>query len=393
MRGALNSVSQQGGGQLLEDKRHRAFLLVIIPLFVFLFPFSAWPNFPEKRLTARAAFLMNATTGQVLYQRNPNLRLPPASATKVATAIVALENGNLHDRLFVNKGVTRVPSLRIGLRPGQSMSVQDLLYSALLYSANDASVVLAEGIAGSVTNFAQMMTSKAQQLGAKNTHFTNPHGLTSSGHYSSAKDMALIFNYAMKNPDFRTIVRTKRKTVRLFSAGKKKRVRRIPLRNKNRLLWNFPGAIGGKTGYTRAAKRCFVGAVARNGSTLVVSVLGSRSLWTDIKRLLNYGFRNQVQNVQSSSGFIVQVASLLGQDRAESLRKRIEQSGYQAYVEQVSPINNQTMYRVRIGPYPEWIHAKKAARELESRNDLKAIVLFASSTLNTASGNGTYSNR
>jgi D-alanyl-D-alanine carboxypeptidase (penicillin-binding protein 5/6) len=273
------------------------------------------------------------------------------------------------------------------------MSVQDLLYSALLYSANDASVVLAEGIAGSVADFAEMMTSKAQQLGAKNTHFTNPHGLTAPGHYSSAKDMALIFNYAMKNPDFRTIVRTKRKTVRLFTAGKNKRVRRIPLRNKNRLLWSFSGAIGGKTGYTRAAKRTFVGAVTRNGSTLVVSVLGSRALWTDTKRLLSYGFRKQIQNVKSSNGFIVQVASLLGQDRAESLRKRIEQSGYQAYIEMASPINNQTTYRVRIGPYPEWIHAKKAARELESRNGLKAIVLFASSTVNTASANGTYSNR
>ncbi len=381
------------GGLLLEDKRHRAFLLVIILLLVFLFPFSAWPNFPEKRLTALAAFLMNADTGQVLYQRKPNLRLPPASATKVATAIVALENGKLHDHLRASKRVAQVPSLRIGLRPGQSMSVQDLLYSTLLYSANDASVVLAEGIAGSVAEFAEMMTSKAQQLGAKNTHFTNPHGLTAPGHYSSAKDMALIFNYAMKNPDFRIIVHTKRKTVRLFTAGKNKRVRRIPLRNKNRLLWSFSGAIGGKTGYTRAAKRTFVGAVARNGLTLVVSVLGSRALWTDTKRLLNYGFRKQIQNAKSSNGFIVQVASLLGQDRAESLRKRIEQSGYQAYIEKASPINNQTTYRVRIGPYPEWIRAQKAARELESRNGLKAIVLFASSTVKSASANGTYSNR
>ncbi len=381
------------GGQLLEDKRHRAFLLVIIPLLVFLFPFSVWPNFPEKRLTARAAFLMNADTGEVLYQRKPNLRLPPASATKVATAIVALENGKLHDHLRASKRVAQVPSLRIGLRPGQSMSIQDLLYSTLLYSANDASVVLAEGIAGSVAEYAEMMTSKAKQLGAKNTHFTNPHGLTAPGHYSSAKDMVLIFNYAIKNPDFRTIVHTKRKTVRLFTASKNKRVRRIPLRNKNRLLWNFSGAIGGKTGYTRAAKRCFVGAVTRNGLTLVVSVLGSRALWTDTKRLLNYGFRKQIQNVKSSNGFIVQVASLLGQDRAESLRKRIEQSGYQAYIEKASPINNQTTYRVRIGPYPEWIRAQKAARELESRNGLKAIVLFASSTVKTASANGTYSNR
>jgi D-alanyl-D-alanine carboxypeptidase len=261
------------------------------------------------------------------------------------------------------------------------MSVQDLLYSALLYSANDASVVLAEGIGGSVADFTEMMTRKAHELGAKNTQFTNPHGLTAPGHFSSAKDMALIFTYSMKNPDFRAIVQTKRKTVRLITAGRKKRVRRIPLRNKNRLLWSFSGAIGGKTGYTRAAKRCFVGAVTRNGVTLVVSILGSRALWTDTKRLLRYGFRAQTQTqmTRSTSGFIVQVASLLGQDRAESLRKRIERNGYQAYIEKGYQAKEQATYRVRIGPYTKWIHAQKAAQELENRNGFKAIILFASS--------------
>jgi D-alanyl-D-alanine carboxypeptidase len=390
-------VSQQGGRQPLRNSTHRSILPVIVLLFVFFFPSSVWPNFPEKRLTARAAFLVNTATGQVLYQRNPDLKLPPASATKVATAVVALEHGELHDNLLVSKKVSKVPSLRIGLRYGQSMSVQDLLYSALLYSANDASVVLAEGIAGSVADFAELMTRKAHDLGANNTQFKNPHGLTTPGHFSSAKDMALIFTYAMKNPDFRAIVQTKRKTVNLISAGRKRRVRRIPLRNKNRLLWNFNGAIGGKTGYTRAAKRCFVGAVARNGVTLVVSILGSRALWTDAKRLLEYGFRTHkkipTQKVKSPNGFIVQVASLLGEDRAESLRKRIEKNGYQAYVEKAYPVKNQATYRVRIGPYTEWIHAQKAAQQLENSNGLKAIILFTSPAATTVSNNSTHPNK
>ncbi|MEE8076459.1 MAG: D-alanyl-D-alanine carboxypeptidase [Candidatus Binatia bacterium] len=348
-------------------------------------------------MTARAAFLVNAATGQVLYQRNPDLKLPPASATKVATAIVALEHGELHDKLRVSKKVREVPSLRIGLRRGQSMSIQDLLYSALLYSANDASVVLAEGIAGSVADFAVLMTRKAHELGAKNTQFKNPHGLTAPGHFSSARDMALIFTYAMKNPDFRTIVQTKRKTVRLITAGRKKRVRRIPLRNKNRLLWSFKGAIGGKTGYTRAAKKCFVGAVARNGVTLVVSILGSRALWTDAKRLLDYGFRTQIQTqtqrVRSPNGFIIQVASFLGQDQADSLRKRFEKNGYHTYIEKSYPNNGQTTYRVRIGPYAKWIHAQNAARELESRNGVKAIILFTSSAPQSVGNHSSYPNR
>ncbi len=358
---------------------------------------------------------MDGATGQVLYQREPDLPLPPASTTKILTAIVAIERGKLHDRLRVSKRTRRVPSLRIGLRPGQSMSVQDLLYSALLYSANDASIVLAEGIGGSVERFAEMMTLKAREIGAINSRFANPHGLTAPGHYSTARDIALIFNYAVNNPDFRAIVQTKWKTVNLFPAGKfTKRVRRIPLRNKNRLLWNFDGAIGGKTGYTRAARRCFVGGVSRNGVTLIVSILGSRNLWRDARRLLEYGFQNyetlkvvpptpalslsdgqlvtsqekpssplfsweEEKKVRSSNGYMVQVASFREQDRAESLQKRIMEGGYQAFLE-AAPLNNgETTYRVRVGPYSQLIHAQEAARKIESKSGLRGIIIPASS--------------
>ncbi|MEK6600265.1 MAG: D-alanyl-D-alanine carboxypeptidase family protein, partial [Candidatus Binatota bacterium] len=231
---------------------------------------------------------MDAVTGQVLYQREPDLPLPPASTTKIVTAIVALESDRRgKDLLRVTKEATHVPSSKLYLRPGQAMSFQDLLYGLLLSSANDASLVLAEDIAGSVARFAEMMTSKAREIGAANSHFTNPHGLTAEGHYSTARDMALIFKYAMKNPTFSEIVQTKTSSVSsISSTGKTQRVRHISIRNHNRLLWNLDGAIGGKTGYTHAAQKCFVGGVSRNGVTLIVSILGSRDLWGDTRRLL-----------------------------------------------------------------------------------------------------------
>ncbi len=330
---------------------------------------------------------MSADTGAVLFQRKAELRLPPASTTKVVTALVALEHKQLHDHLPVSRRASEVMSLKLGLRPGQTMSVQDLLYSALLYSANDATVVLAEGIGGSVGGFAEMMTQKARQLGAENSHFKNPHGLTAPGHYSTAKDLALVFNHAMKNPEFRTIVQTKWKKVDLFAAGKMKRVKTLPLRNKNRLLWNYKGAIGGKTGYTRAARRCFVGAATRHGVTLVVSVLGSRNLWRDTKRLFEYGFQKD-QATDSSAAFMVQVASFRDEGRAESLRNKIAKGGYKTTVHKFNPQNGDTAYRVRIGPYLQWIDAKKAAQKLERKKGMKPMIFLTSAPTGQVDHNG-----
>ncbi len=360
--------------------------LTLAPVLLVLVSFwsysTVW-SFSERRLTARAAFLMEAATGKVLYQRAADRILPPASTTKVITALVALENKKLDDHLTVTEVASQVTSLKLGLKPGQTMSVKDLLYSALLYSANDASVVLAEGIGGSVKGFAEMMTRRAQQIGAKNSQFKNPHGLTAPGHYSTARDLALIFNDAMKNEDFRTIVRTKRKRVDLVSAGHRKRVKNLPLRNKNRLLWNFQGAIGGKTGYTRAARRCFVGAATRGGVALVVSILGSRSMWRDAKTLLEYGFRRTLTDNASISPskkhgrYMVQVGSFRDQRRAESFRRKISKVGVDAFVQKAFLANGPTAYRVRIGPYTKWIQAKKAARELERERGFRTVIFLS----------------
>lgn len=325
---------------------------------------------PGPDITAKAAQVVNVATGEVLYQLNPDQRLPPASTTKIVTALVALEQGQLYRYLPVSHTASQVVPVKIGLRPRQKMTVEALLYGTLLYSANDASIVLAEGLGGSVSGFAAMMNRRVKALGAHNSQFRNPHGLTRQGHYSTARDLARIYTVAMANPTFQQIVLTKRTTVSLLTGGKHPRLRPIKLRNKNRLLWNFPGALGGKTGYTRAAGRCFVGAATRNGETLVVAVLGSRSLWRDTRKLLEYGFDRI-----SDDRYIVQVASFRDENQALMLSQRIKQAGYRAYVEGSSFENGSIFYRVRVGPYRERIFAQQAARALKKADGLAPFVM------------------
>ncbi|HEX6435544.1 MAG TPA: D-alanyl-D-alanine carboxypeptidase [Candidatus Binatia bacterium] len=383
--------------------------------YALLLNHAVWAFSPDDDLSARALLLMDAKTGKILYQKNAHVPLPPASTTKVLTAVLALESQKRSsDRLIVSKAATRVPASKLYLKPGQTVSIEDLLYGVLLASANDASVVLAEGIGGSVERFAEIMTKKAHDLGAINTHFSNPHGLTAPDHYSTAHDLALIFRYAMKNPTFRQIVHTKMSSVRSLSPGKKSaRTRLISVRNHNRLLWNYDGALGGKTGYTFAAQKCYVGAVERNGVTLIVSLLGSRDLWGDTKRLLEYGFDNyQALNTltpaavtrsitaervtrdtaklsalvvmppeetapkSSTESYVVQVGSFREQLRAEGLLRAFAAKGFEAFVEKTAVSDRgETSYRVRLGPYAELSEAEQIRQELLKEGGHSAIIL------------------
>lgn len=355
---------------------------------------------------------MDAATGRILYQKDASLRLPPASTTKVVTAILALESGRkLSESLKVSKEATRVPASKLYLRPGQSLTIEELLYGIMLASANDASVVLAEGIGGSVERFTELMSKKAHEIGATNSNFTNPHGLTAPDHYSSARDMALLFRYAMKSPTFREIVQTKFSSVSTTAVVRKKVVpRRISVRNHNRLLWGYDGALGGKTGYTHAAQKCFVGAVQRNGVTLIVSILGARDQWGDTKRLLEYGFDNyeslkatqpggksaaneqQVgvrpdragaltirprdpNAIRMSEGYILQVGSFRERERAENLSRQIAEKGFDVFVETIPVNQSEIAYRVRVGPYAELVAAQESAQEIFSNSGQRALIL------------------
>lgn len=371
---------------------------------------NVWSFSPDADLTARAAVLMEASSGKILYQKEADLRLPPASTTKIVTAILALESGRrLSESVPVSKEATRVPASKLYLRPGQSLTLEELLYSIMLASANDASMVLAEGIGGSVAQFTERMTRKAHQIGAVNSNFTNPHGLTAPDHYSSARDMAVIFRYAMRNATFREIVQTRFSSVNTTAVVKKKVVpRRISVRNHNRLLWGYDGALGGKTGYTHAAQRCFVGAVQRNGQTLIVSILGARDLWGDTKKLLEYGFDNfemlkaaqsagrtaaaadrvgqsernlaQTANRQNhatrpADGFVLQLGTFRERERADTLVRQLAEKGYEVFVEPTLIQPGETAYRVRLGPYSEWFMAQEIAQEIYRTSGLQALVL------------------
>jgi serine-type D-Ala-D-Ala carboxypeptidase (penicillin-binding protein 5/6) len=396
--------------KLKKLKLHAIFARFIFT-YALLSSCLVWGFSPDDDLSARALLLMDAKTGKILYQKDADAQLPPASTTKVLTAILTLESQKrFNDVLTVSKAATRVPASKLYLKPGQTVSVEDLLYGVLLASANDASVVLAEGIGGSVERFAEMMTKKAHDVGATNTHFSNPHGLTAADHYSTARDLALIFRYAMRNSSFRQIVHTKMSSVRSVSAGKKSaRARLISVRNHNRLLWNYDGAIGGKTGYTFAAQKCFVGAVERNGVTLIVSLLGSRDLWGDTKRLLEYGFDNYdalntspargrsitaqpaTQNTTKLSalmltphdgtaskasvdGYILQVGSFREQHRAEALLKEFWDKGFEVFVEKTA-LNGETAYRVRLGPYAQLSQAQQMVQEVFETSGHRAIIM------------------
>jgi len=352
---------------------------------------------------------MDAATGRILFQKDGDLRLPPASTTKVMTAILALESGRkLNENLTVSKDATRVPPSKLYLRPGQTVPIEELLYGIMLASANDAAVVLAEGIGGSVERYTDLMTKKSHSLGAVNSHFTNPHGLTAPDHYSTARDLAVIFRYAMKSQLFREIVHTKFSSVSSTAVIKKKVVpRRISVRNHNRLLWDYEGALGGKTGYTFAAQRCYVGAVQRDGVTLIVAILGATNMWNDAKHLLEYGFDNfdnlksapqstqkpmaaevlprqristvilpgDNQRPRTLAGYILQVGSFRERERAEQVSRQINELGFEAYIDISASGQNETAYRVQVGPYAELIAAQEVAQVILAKNGQRALIL------------------
>lgn len=246
---------------------------------------------PPPSLTAAAALLMDWQTGQVLYEKNGFTRRAPASTTKVMTAILALEKGRLEDRVRVSDRAAGTGGSSMYIKAGEAYTLHELLYGLLMHSGNDAAVAIAEHIGGSVEAFASLMNRRAQELGARGTHFVNPHGLHKPNHYSTAYDLALITRHALRHPVFADIVRQKQAEL---TAGE----RSLALRNTNRLLWMFEGADGVKTGTTSAAGACLISSATRGDQSLewshklVAVVLHADGRWRDSQRLLEWGFSN-----------------------------------------------------------------------------------------------------
>lgn len=239
-------------------------------------------------LNSRSCVVIDRLTKNILYGKNEKNKVKMASTTKIMTAIVVLENSSLDQMVEASKKAAGTGGSRLGLKTGDKITIRDLMYGLMLCSGNDAAVCLAESIAGSVPEFANLMNAKAQELGLSNSHFESPHGLDSNQHYTTAYELAILSDYALKNPTFLNIVGTKNYTVTINGSPK-------TLSNTNELLGNLEGVYGIKTGFTNGANRCLVTACKRGDTDIICVVLGAdtKNFRTkDSIKLIEFSFKN-----------------------------------------------------------------------------------------------------
>ncbi|MBQ2696981.1 MAG: D-alanyl-D-alanine carboxypeptidase [Clostridia bacterium] len=264
-------------------KKLTAFLLLMINLFVAFSAQAAYDITP----TAKSAIMIDAASGTVLYSKNPNERLGMASTTKIMTGILALEYGNLNDVYTVSPNGDWVEGSSIYLNPDEKITLETLLYGLLLKSGNDAALAIAKHISGSEQAFVALMNEKAAELGLKNTHFANPHGLYAEEHYTTAHELAKLAAYAMQNPVFEQIVNTSQYKEKPVG----ERDGRV-INNANKLISMFAEADGIKPGYTPETGRTLVGSASKNGVRVITVTLDCSDDWNEHKMMFDHAFAN-----------------------------------------------------------------------------------------------------
>lgn len=287
-------------------------ICLVVSIFVgnSIIPVTAENENDIQGLYALSAVLMDADTGRVLYEKEGYVERAMASTTKIMTCIIALEYGKLDDVVTVSRYAASMPDVQLNMQEGERYVLKDLLYSLMLESHNDTAVAIAEHVAGSVEAFAELMNQKAAKLGCNNTYFITPNGLDASKevggetkiHSTTARDLAVIMSYCIKNEDFLDITRTMSHTFSNKIQDKAGNVtdgnRVYTVSNKNALLGTMEGIISGKTGFTGDAGYCYVCAFENDGRKYVVALLGcgwpnnKTYKWSDTKKLLNYGMEN-----------------------------------------------------------------------------------------------------
>ncbi|MBM4762994.1 D-alanyl-D-alanine carboxypeptidase family protein [Bacillus sp. B15-48] len=263
----------------------------MIALFLAVILMSCPFSMNVEATSARGAILMEQDSGRVLYDKNAHTEMRIASITKIMTAILAIESGKLDEYVTVSKRAAYTEGSSIYLQPKQKIKLRDLTYGLMLRSGNDAAVAIAEHVSDDLDNFVKEMNKKAAEIGMKNTIFANPHGLDDhENHYSTAYDMALLTRYAMKNPTYREISATKK-----YAYEDKGRAKYI-WRNKNKLLTQlYPSSTGGKTGYTKRAKRTLVSTASKNGLNLIAVTINDGNDWQDHIHLFEHAFSKYKQ--------------------------------------------------------------------------------------------------
>lgn len=244
------------------------------------------PTALRTKLSSRSALIMDARTGQILYAHEPDLVGQPASTIKILTGLVAMKSLADTTTVEVSPKASKMPRSKIYLHEGRHYKADDLINAVLISSANDASVALAEKVAGSEQTFVKLMNHKARELGARSTFCKTASGLTVRGQQSTVRDLAMIFTGAMEDEEF---------AERIGKVRARTSYGRL-LNNHNRALWRIDGAKGGKTGYTHLARQTYVGMFERDGHAITVAIMGSETMWEDVGNLVEYGFvrRNQL---------------------------------------------------------------------------------------------------
>jgi D-alanyl-D-alanine carboxypeptidase (penicillin-binding protein 5/6) len=238
-------------------------------------------------IRSRAAIVMEASTGRILYGKNPDLRLLPASTTKLMTAMVALDRANPSDTVVISEKAAGCSPVKASFREGERVTVETLLNAVLIKSANDAAFALAEGVAGSEERFVDLMNEKVLALGMSDTKFVNATGLPMEGQYITVYELARMLRHALRYPLIKEILSTKASRISTKDG------RELFIENSNKLLWSDDSVLGGKTGYTRAAKHCFVCASEQGGETIITAILGATTkaqLWKESEHLIKKGF-------------------------------------------------------------------------------------------------------
>jgi serine-type D-Ala-D-Ala carboxypeptidase (penicillin-binding protein 5/6) len=242
----------------------------------------------RRNIKPEAIFLKDLTTGEVIFEQHSQRIMAPASLTKIMSAIIVLEEGNLDDRVTVSTQAARAAPFKLHLKAGDVFSLRDLLQAMLIGSANDACLAAAEHLAGTEDAFVLKMNAKAAELGLLNTQFRNACGFNTEGHYSTAEDLAALTEYAMREKTFATIVK---EPMAILQAMNRTKV--LVARTTNRLMGMMEGVVGVKTGYTRAAGRCLITVVQKDERQLLLVLLNTRHRWHTAHNLIALGLRTQ----------------------------------------------------------------------------------------------------
>lgn len=283
---------------------------------LFLVPVMLAAAVPCKALSlsAKSSIVLEASTGRVVYEMDADTRRPMASTTKIMTALCAIEYGDLSREICVAPEAVGIEGSSVYLEAGDRLTLESLIWALMLESANDAATAIAIGVSGSVEAFAELMNRKAAELGLTNTHFTNPHGLSDGDHYTTARELAVLSAYAMKNETFRRIVSADTHTVEIGDTVRH-------LRNHNKLLRLYDGAVGVKTGFTKVSGRCLVSAAERDGVTLVAVTLDAPDDWEDHTAMLDLGFSSLTRLTLIEAEESAMIMPCIGGEKTEFIIK------------------------------------------------------------------------